>query len=57
MRSGEIVIASGSEAIQTKLPPQTLRLDCFALLAMTAENVQLERITRYCVGQSGTPPS
>ena len=57
MRSGEIVIASSSEAIQAKPPPQTLRLDCFALLAMTAENVQLERITRYCVGQSGTPPS
>jgi hypothetical protein len=31
------VIASDSEAIQTKRPPQSLSLDCFALLAMTPQ--------------------
>jgi hypothetical protein len=34
--SQRFVIASDSEAIQTQLPPQSLSLDCFALLAMTA---------------------
>jgi len=45
-----IVIASDSEAIQTKRPPQSLSLDCFlpdlirGLLAMTAETIRLEHI-------------
>jgi len=37
------VIASDSEAIQTKRPPQSLSLDCFALLAMTVEMIRRER--------------
>jgi len=37
------VIASDSEAIQTKQPPQSLSLDCFALLAMTVEMIRRER--------------
>jgi hypothetical protein len=39
--SDGIVIASDSDAIQTKPRPQTLRLDCFALLAMTAGSFAL----------------
>jgi hypothetical protein len=35
MRSDRFVIASDSDAIQTKPPPRTLSLDRFALLAMT----------------------
>jgi hypothetical protein len=38
------VIASDSEAIQTNPPPQSLSLDCFALLAMTPETIRPERI-------------
>jgi hypothetical protein len=37
MRSDGIVIASDSDAIQTKPQRQTLSLDGFAWLAMTAE--------------------
>jgi len=40
------VIASDSEAIQTKRPPQTPSLDCFALLAMTAETIRLKHNMR-----------
>jgi hypothetical protein len=36
------VIASDSDAIQTKLQPQSPSLDRFALLAMTTEIVRLE---------------
>ncbi len=43
-RSHGIVIASDSDAIQAKPPPQTLSLDRFALLAMTAWMSQLERV-------------
>jgi hypothetical protein len=35
--SRRYVIASDSEAIQAKQPPQSSSLDCFALLAMTTE--------------------
>jgi hypothetical protein len=35
-RTISAVIASDSEAIQTKVPPQSPSLDRFALLAMTA---------------------
>jgi hypothetical protein len=35
LKQASIVIASDSEAIQIEPPPQTLSLDCFALLAMT----------------------
>ncbi len=38
------VIASVSEAIQTKPPPQSPSLDRFALLAMTTEVIRLECI-------------
>jgi len=41
----QIVIASDSEAIQTKPPPQSPSLDCFALLAMTPETIRLEGVT------------
>jgi hypothetical protein len=40
------VIASDSEAIQTKPPPQSPSLDCFALLAMTKWRIRLECIMR-----------
>jgi len=39
------VIASDSEAIQTKRQPQSQSLDCFALLAMTPEMFRLEHNT------------
>jgi hypothetical protein len=39
MEPRSAVIASDSEAIQTQSPPQSLRLDCFALPAMTLETV------------------
>jgi hypothetical protein len=39
------VIASDSEAIQAKQPPQSLSLDRFALLAMTTETFRLEGVT------------
>jgi hypothetical protein len=41
-----VVIASDSEAIQTKPPPRTQSLDCFASLAMTAEMIRLKHIMR-----------
>jgi hypothetical protein len=43
MQSDGIVIASDSEAIQTKPPPQSPSLDRFALLAMTSQKIRLER--------------
>ena len=39
------VIASDSDAIQTKRPPQSLSLDCFASLAMTVQTIQFQRLT------------
>ena len=39
-----VVIASDSEAIQTKPPPQSLSLDCFALLAMTSQVIRPNRV-------------
>jgi hypothetical protein len=41
-----IVIASDSDAIQTKPQLQSLSLDGFALLAMTPEKIRLERDAR-----------
>ena len=39
-----VVIASDSEAIQAKRQPQSLSLDCFALLAMTTDTIRLQCI-------------
>jgi len=51
------VIASDSDAIQTKRPPQSLSLDFFALLAMTSEAIRLRRNELSCEGASGSGPS
>ena len=40
-------MASDSDAIQAKQPPQSLSLDCFALLAMTTQAIRPERLIRY----------
>jgi hypothetical protein len=45
------VIASDSEAIKIESTQQSPSLDCFALLAMTAETIRLEHILR----QGSTP--
>jgi hypothetical protein len=37
------VIASDSDANQARWLPQSLGLDCFALLAMTSEVIRLQR--------------
>jgi hypothetical protein len=53
LKQASVVIASNSEAIQTKPPPQTLTLDCFALLAMTAAMFRLKHVTLCLIKSAG----